>query len=291
MSLFHGVFPALITPFSENGSINERTLRMTVDRCLKKGVDGFYVCGSTGEVFLLSADERKSALEIVVNEVKKRVPVICHIGCIATEHAAALGRHARAAGADAVSSLPPFYYAFTPRQIVQYYKDVAAASGLPMIIYNYPEGSKVRLGMSDFEKLFAMPEIAGVKHTSYDLYNMEQLKSLREDITVFNGHDEVFLAGFSMGADGAIGSTFNIIPEIYVGIKEHFLAGRAEEALALQKKATIIIATLLEVSLLPGLKYILSLMGIDAGVCRRPFLPLEAEAKKKLEKLYTEYIA
>ena len=140
---FTGIYPALVTPFDEHGAINPKAVSELVDRCLEKGVSGFYVGGSTGESFLLSPDERRYMLEQVMKAVNGSVDVIANIGVFATEQGLELAKHAESLGVSAISSVPPFYFPFTMDEYVQYYNDLAEGVSVPAIVYNIPAMSGI----------------------------------------------------------------------------------------------------------------------------------------------------
>ncbi|TCL74154.1 N-acetylneuraminate lyase [Hydrogenispora ethanolica] len=289
MAKLQGIYPALITPFTKEGGINHQALREIVRLNLEKGVDGFYVGGSTAEAFMLSQEERKAILETVADEAGGKAAIIYHIGCIHTEHAAELGKFAAKVGVDALSSVPPFYYKFSFQEIKDYYFDLIEQTGLPMIVYNIPAFSGVNFSIANVKELTANPRVIGIKHTSYDLFQLEQMKTIDSRLTIFNGHDEVFLAGLAMGADGAIGSTYNFMAEKFVAINRLYAAGRIQEAQQLQVEANQVIDLLIEVGVFQGIKYVLNLMGIDSGECRKPFRSLNDEQKQRLAKLTEEH--
>lgn len=291
MKSMKGIFPALLTPFDAERRVDERALRQLVSVNVGRGVTGFYVCGSTSESFLLSLDERKRILEIVASETAGRAVIICHVGAIGTDLSVDLGRHAVASGADAISSIPPFYYRFSDDEIVGYYSDLVEKVGAPLIPYNFPVLSGVTLSGDLLRRLRVDPRVIGVKFTSNDLYQLERIKKNDPDLIVYNGYDEIFLGALAMGAEGAIGSTFNFMPEKFIGIRKHFEEGNFKAAHKLQEEANDIIEALKNTGkLLNAHKYILELQGIPFGECRRPFLPLTKDDKVKLEAVAQKYL-
>ncbi len=284
MKSMKGIFTALLTPFKADGRVDEPALRRLASVNAGRGVTGFYVCGTTAESFLLSLDERKRILEVVVSETHDRVAIICHVGAIGTDLSVDLGRHALAAGADAISSIPPFYYKFSEDEIVGYYADLVEKVGAPLIPYNFPALSGVTLSGNVLRRLRVDPRVIGIKFTSNDLYQLERIKKNDPDLIVYSGYDEIFLGALAMGAEGAIGSTFNFMPEKFIGIRRCFEQGDFEAARRLQETANEIIEALKDTGkLLNAHKYILGLQGIPFGECRRPFLPLTQDDKAKLE--------
>ncbi|MEI8094196.1 MAG: N-acetylneuraminate lyase [Spirochaetales bacterium] len=284
MKQLKGIFPALLTPFDATGHLNEASLRRLVSVNIARGVTGFYVAGSTGEAFLLTAEERKRVFEIVADENAGRVTLIAHVGAIGTDLTLDLGRHAVAHGADAISSIPPFYYKFSGDEVVGYYTELADKLDAPIIPYNFPALSGVTLTGPLIQRLRKHKRIMGVKFTSNDLFQLEQMKQADPDLVVYNGFDEICLAGLAMGADGAIGSTFNFMPEKFLAIRKHFMAGEMALAQKQQSQANEVIQVLIDTGkLLAGEKYLMDLQGIPCGACRSPFTPLTDTDKKNLQ--------
>jgi N-acetylneuraminate lyase len=288
-AVLKGIFPALVTPFTNDNKINKSSLVKIIELNLTKGVDGFYVGGSSAEAFLLSMEERKLIYEIVADAVKGKCPFIAHIGCISTDQAIELGQYAQQVGAAAISSVAPFYYKFSFAEIKEYYFDIVNNVDLPMIIYNFPAFSGVDFNSDNVKEFLNDRRFIGVKHTSSDFYALERFKKENRDVIVYNGYDEMFLAGLSMGADGGIGSTYNFMAEKYVKIKELFEAGDMEAARLIQTEVNTIIKVLLQVGVFPGVKEILNIMGIECGECCRPFRRLSGEEKEVLRKTLVRF--
>ncbi len=270
-----GIFAALVTPFTAEGDVAYDALSAHVQHCIDIGIEGFYVCGSTGEALLLTLEERKRILEVVMSIAGGHRPVVCHCGAVGTKLSSDLARHAASVGVDAVSSVSPFYYHFSPDEIVDYYKELADSCGRPVIVYNIPSLSGVSVTPAMMRAMYEHPEIAGLKFTSNDLFALERIKSELPDLIVYNGFDEMLLAGLSMGADGAIGSTYNVMGRYFIQIRDLFQQNRMAEALNIQRKANSIVSDLVSTGkLFSCLKYIITLRGIPFGECRRPFSAL-----------------
>lgn len=281
---FQGIFTALVTPMHEDGSIDEASLRQLIGYNLRKGVSGFYVDGSTAEAFLLTQEERKKIIEIACDACRGKCTVMVHVGSISTQAAIDLAKHAEKSGADAISSVPPFYYGFSFDEIAKYYEDITKSVSLPMIVYNIPAFSGVSLSMKQFERLLSINNIIGVKFTSKDLFLMERIKRTFPNKLVFNGYDEIALSGLVAGADGAIGSTYNVMAEKFVKIFDLVKSNRIAEAKLLQQEANDIIDTLIETGVFQGEKELLHQLGvIKSATCRAPFLSITKENAKKLE--------
>jgi N-acetylneuraminate lyase len=192
-----------------------------------------------------------------------------------------LSRHAKAHGADAVSAVPPFFFKYSFEEIIRYYLDIVEASSMPLILYNIPMFSGISFTHANSRVLFEHPLIVGIKHTAQDLYALERIRSAYPSLLIFNGFDEVFLAGLSMGANALIGSTANFMAQKFIRIKELFDQGKISEAMQVQNSVNEIVEVFAEVGVFRAVKYAVSLMGFECGNCRRPFLPL-AEKQKTL---------
>lgn len=285
MNKFKGLFAALLTPFNEDSSINFDSLEKLVEFNIQNGIDGFYVGGSTGEGLLLSTEERMQVFECVKNANKGRVTLIAHVGTICTLDAIKMAKKAEELGYDAISAVAPYYYGFTLDAVLGYYNDIVNSTELPMIIYNFPNSGGFTLTKDIANKLFENEKFIGIKHTSGDMFALNQFKKLERDIVVYNGFDETLLAGLSMGADGAIGSTYNFMGKKFKKIIDCFNSGEIETAKALQNKANDIICEMIKYGVFQSEKAILTEMGIDMGDCRKPFLPISDECRASMKKI------
>ncbi|WP_256152658.1 N-acetylneuraminate lyase [Anaerotruncus sp. DFI.9.16] len=284
MKQFEGIYPAIITPIDEDEEINEKALAQVIEKTIGQGVSGFYVSGSTGESFLLRDEQRVQLIKAVCAIVDGRCDVIANIGTFSTRASIKMANAAAECGVAAISAVPPFYFSYSRREIVQYYFDIAEASGMPVILYNIPQMSGVSFGTEELVELLAHDGIVGVKQTTMDLMQTEALVRICRDKAVFNGHDEILLPALSVGIRASIGSTFSIMADVFVQLKKAFDAGDMERARYLQGKGNGMIRTLLEIGIFPAIKGVLKLQGIDCGNCIKPFQPLRPEDYQKLEK-------
>lgn len=284
-----GVVPASVTPFHADESIDTQALTRLMDWNLSQGVDSFFIGGSSAECFLLSPAERMEIFEAAAAFLD-RAYMVAHVGAISVREAKAYACCARDLGYNAIAATPPFYYGFGPEEIYSYYADIADAAGMPVLIYNFPgnTGKSFDLANPVTRKLFQSDFILGVKHTNQVVYQLERIKNLNPKLIVMNGFDETMVAGLALGADGSIGSTFNFMYPHYKKIYDLFRAHETEKALELQIKANTIMNALCDVGLIPAIKYVLSTMGIDVGVPRRPFRGLTPDQKDGLEKIVQE---
>lgn len=285
MVQFKGVFPALVTPFDENGKINDKAMERLVRYNLEKGVSGFYVGGSTAESFMLSIDERMHALEVVMSAIGGKVDVIANIGVFSTDQGIKLAKHADRLGVSAISSVPPFYFKFNIQEYYQYYSDILNEVSAPMLIYNVPAMSGVNFTEQDFNRFFSHDRIIGVKYTSYDLFLMQRLIQQHQEKTVFIGHDEIYLSALAAGAKALIGSTVGLMAEKFIKIESLYNACKIEEALEVQSDVNKIVSVLVKIGVFKGVKAALELQGIPCGQCRKPFQPLNNEDMSLLKDI------
>ena len=286
---FAGIYPATITPFTSDNKINAEAMLTLMRRNLNEGAKGLFIGGSSAECFLLTPEERKQTYEIA-SELKGETNLIAHVGAISTDQAIDYALCAKAMGFDAIAATPPFYYGFDSVSVCQYYYDIYEAVKMPVIIYNFPGNTGREFNLSDpkYRELFQSPAIMGVKHTNQVVYQLERIRNLDHSLVVFNGFDETMVAGLALGADGSVGSTFNFMLPHYKLIFDTYKKKELELALEMQVKANNIMEALCSVGLIPAIKYVLTTQGIDAGEPRRPFLPLDDEQKKYLDKVIAE---
>ncbi len=265
--LFKGIMPALPTPVDSNEKLKKGVIEKLVDFDLAGGVNGFYVCGATGEGPALSVKTRMDTLEAVMAQNNGRGKIIAHIGGPNFTDVKKLIAHAEKCGVDAISSMAPnAYYSHNNSEIVSYYKKIASLTSLPVLIYVTP----LLLGndlTKIFNELMAVENIIGAKFTLKDYYLMSLLKMINGgNINVINGPDEMLLAGLSMGADGGIGSTYNVMPEKYVALYNAFTAGNIAEARRIQYEINKIVNVLVkDNNCFAKVKATLTLKGIDMG--------------------------
>ena len=266
----NGVIPAMITSFNKDESINKEGIRKTVNYLISERVDGLYITGSTGETFLMSQEEKKQVIEIIAEEVNGRVPVIAHIGSIGTKITTELGQYAAKVGVDALSALPPFYYGFSNDEIFNYYKDISDSTNLPITVYNISHANLMDLDM--LKRLASIKNVKGVKYTAPTHFNFSKIKKeIGESFKIYSGMDEMALSGLISGADGIIGSFYNLMPELFVEIYKQVKNNNINEAKKIQEKINIIILFALKKSGYPFIKMGLKWLDVDSGYVRRPF--------------------
>ena len=281
---FKGIFPALLTPFDAQDKINEKALEKLVQMNLDKGVTGFYVGGSTAEAFLLSTEERKYVYSLVKEMAQDKCTLIAHIGDVSTKQSIEYGNYVKELGYHAISAVAPFYYKFSFEEIKAHYFEIVDHVDLPMLIYNFPSFSGVTLSVEQLSQFLDDPRFIGIKHTSNDYFALEQFKNKYPNKIIYNGYDEMFLAGLSMGADGGIGSTYNFMAEKFIAILEAFKKGDQKEAFRIQQEANKIIALACKIGVFQTEKAVLDLMGLDFGHVRKPSVRITEEQYEQVRK-------
>lgn len=264
------IYSALLTAFNDDETIHEKGIEQLVRYELDRGVDGFYVTGSTGECFMMSVEERKQIMKLVAEVNAGRSDLIAHIGAISQKQAIELAVAAKEYGYTRISSVVPFYFDYTFENIVAYFESVSKAADLPIFVYNIPATTGKSFSLSQLYRLLDSECVCGLKHTSMDFFQLERLKNEYPNKTFLNGRDECFLSGLCVGADGMVGSTVNIIPHVYKRIAAKFSAGDLKGALIEQDKANRVIELLQTMEFNVGMKYILHRYGVESGISRKP---------------------
>ncbi len=275
---FHGAWPALLTPAAADGGVHEATLSDLTDALIAKGIGGLYLCGSTGEGVFMSVAERKRVTEIVMNRARGRVPVIVHVGCVATRHAVALAQHAQAQGVDGVASiLPPFRRG--PEETILHYERIAAAA-FDLPFYPYLFGGETD-ALSLMQNLLGrIPNIGGAKYTGSDMYELRALVDLRDEgWTIFSGMDQQCIFAAMSGSQANIGSTLNIMPGVYRNLRSAYETGDLVRANDLQRRANRVTRVLQRFGLFGALFEAARILGFDCGHPRLPHAPFPADQR------------
>ena len=279
-----GILPALVTPLLPDGGVNIAALEKLLERVYTAGVDGVYLCGSTGEGTLLEAAERRKIVEAAVRNSPRGKQVVVHVGAWSLDVAECLARHAESVQAAAVSSIRPAGVNYA--DMLAWYRTLGSASSLPLLAYYFPDSTGERLSVDQLTEICQLPGVAGLKYTDYDLYTLSLL--VRAGYPVFNGRDEVLAAGLLMGACGGIGSIYNLVPELFVEVRNLSAAGDWKASRALQDRINNLIRVLLRFPFLPSLKQVLTWEGIDCGSVVRPRARLTPSQQSELRTSLAE---
>lgn len=293
LNKYKGVFPAFYACYDDEGNISAEGTKQFVEYLIEKGVAGLYVGGSSGECIYLSVEERKKTLEAVMEAAKGRIAIIAHVACNNTKDSCELARHAEALGVDAIAAIPPIYFKLPEKAIAKYWNDIsAAAPNTDFVIYNIPQLAGVALTLSLFDEMLKNPKVIGVKNSSMPIQDIQMFKRQAKingrEIVVFNGPDEQFIGGRLIGADGGIGGTYGVMPELFVKLNEMLEKGDFENAGKLQDDIDEVIYTMCSTkgNMYATAKAALKLIaGLELGGVRAPLLNLEDGDEEIVKKV------
>lgn len=283
---FKGIFPAMITPFTQQEEIDETALKKIIDYLIGKGVHGIQCCGSTGEAGSLSRTERRQVIELTVKHVNKRTPVIAGTGTSSTKMTIELTKDAAEAGADAALVITPFYIIPTEEGIYEHYKTIAKEVHIPIIAYNVPQATMVNLTPALLKRLVEnIDSIVGVKESSGKTWQIAEIIRLVGDkISTLTGDDAGLYPDLLLGCSGAIVAIGNVAPRMAVEIFESINKGDLRRAKEIYYRL-LPIATALdgEANWASRVKTLVSLQGLPGGHVKKPYLtsaPEEVEQMK-----------
>ena len=291
---YQGVIPAFYACYDKEGNISVEGVKALTRHLIAKGVKGVYVGGSSGECIYQHPDERKKLLEAVMSEARGKITVIAHVGCNNTADSMELAAHAESVGVDAIASIPPIYFHLPEYAIAKYWNDMsAAAPNTEFVIYNIPQLAGTGLTMSLLHEMLKNPNVVAVTQ-DIQMFKDAGIAARGEgNFVVFNGPDEQFVSGRVIGADGGIGGTYAVMPELYLAMHNLINEGKIEQARAIQYDADRIIYKMCEAhgNLYAVQKEILRRMyGLELGGVRAPMPglipedePIVAEAQAMIE--------
>lgn len=278
---YKGIIPAFYACYDEKGEISPEGVQALTKYYVEKDVKGIYVNGSSGECIYQSVEDKKIVLENVMKIAKGRLTVIAHVACNNTKDSMELAKHAENLGVDAIAAIPPIYFHLPEHAIAKYWNDISsAAPNTDFVIYNIPQLAGVALTMNLFEEMRKNPRVIGVKNSSMPVQDIQMFKAAAgDDYVIFNGPDEQFISGRVIGAEGAIGGTYGVMPELYLKLDEYIKAGNMDMARKLQHTVNEVIYKMCSAhgNLYAVIKEVLKINeGLDLGGVREP-LPTLSE--------------
>jgi len=284
-----GLIPAAYTPMHADGSLKLELVPKMVDCMVAGGASGIYVCGSTGEGPSLTGAERMRVVEAFVQAAAGRLPVIVQVGHNSVMESRELAAHAQAAGADVISATSPSY--FKPGSADALSASMALLAGgapaLPFYYYHIPSLTGVPIDMVEFLELSKerIPTLAGMKYTDLKIFEYQAaLNCCDGRFDILWGCDEMLLSAMAVGARGAVGSTFNVLPELYLKIMAAFDAGDLEEARRCQYLSVQFVKIInRHAPLHTSLKAVMKMIGLDCGGVRLPQMALASGVYQKIE--------
>ncbi|HBN82920.1 MAG TPA: N-acetylneuraminate lyase [Clostridiales bacterium] len=287
---FRGIFPALYACYDDKGEVSGERTKNLCRHLFNKGILGFYVGGSSGECIYQSLDERKNTLRYVKESFgeDEKPTLIAHVGAPSTRDSARLAKYAEELGYDAVAAIPPIYFKMPESAIYKYWIEIVEASSLPFIMYNIPQTTGYSLSIDMFIKMASLEKVIGIKNSSLPAMDIERFKNIGgEGFIVYNGPDEQYISGRVIGADGGIGGTYGVMPELFLRAEKLVSSGDFFNARKIQNDINNVIFALfaLQGNMYSGIKNILKLKGLNIGDVRGPMEQIHGEDFKTIEKI------
>ena len=277
---------ATVTIYDQNNQINDLAMDTLFQKVIREGADGLFVGGSVGECFLLTPKERIHTFELA-SRYMDQTEVYAHIGSISTDQAIEMTKAACACGISSIASTPPFYFAFSAKEIAHYFYDLAEAAGRPVLYYDIPSSTHRNIMTDDPEicALLKSGAVRSIKYTNPLTDKINEINAINPDIKIMGGLETCMISMLEHNCDGFIGSMFNFMLPQYQKIIESYILSDKEHLDQYFANCTSICDMLLKVGLPASIKYILTKQGIDAGGVRRPLLGLDAETKRQVDRI------
>ena len=287
-----GVFPALLTPFDANDQVDLAVYEKNLDAQVEAGIHGIIIAGSLGEASTLSLDEKELLVRFSVKKMAGKLPVIMNIAEGSTNEAIQQAILAKEWGADGIMLLPPMRYKADDREVVEFFKAVAANTDLPIMIYNNPVDYKIDVTLDMFEELSSIPHINAIKESTRDVTNITRLKNRFGDrYAVLCGVDPLTVEELALGADGLVAGLVDAFPKETVVMYNLVKEGKLEEAIKIYRW----FMPLLELDIHPKLVQYIKLAAAQTGIgsehVRAPRLPLVGEERERILKVINDGIA
>ena len=237
-----GVYPAMVTPLTLDEKVDKAAMRRVVRYCLEGGVHGLLVLGSTGEFPAMTDAMRGDTIETALDEVQGKVPVLIGCGEPGTQRTIEQVRAAARTNADGVLVSIPYYFPLDQAAIIRHYEMVAESSELPVVMYNFPQMTKITMAPDTVAKLAAHPNIIGVKDSAGDFVSMQRYLEVTvgADFAVMSGNPALGLSAYQLGAKGGIFAGCSLVPKLCADVYNAFIEGDLDSAVALQKTASLI---------------------------------------------------
>ena len=268
-----GLWPALLTPVTSEGKVNEKELEKIIELIVAQQLDGIYLLGSTGQGFLYPEEERKHIAKLSLEITNNRLPVIVHVGALSTDESVRLAQHAAAHGADGISSVGPIYYATSPAMGLQHYKRIANATTLPFFPYQIGNAP-----MTDdmIKQLLEIPNVKGLKLTTGNLLEISAINIKSKGAwKLFSGADELMCQAAVCGTVGAIGSTYNLFGPVCQYVRREFLNGNVKLGMDFMLEFQELILEILPCIWTFFQRGMQLRYGIDIGTAKAPLLSPE----------------
>ncbi len=289
---WEGVYPALLTPFTKNDTIDLEMFKLNLNAQLDAGIDGIVMGGSLGEASTLLNSEKLELLRYAKEVMNRPVPVIINIAEQSTKVAIETAKDAEANGADGLMLLPPMRYKADDRETLEYFKAIAGATALPIMIYNNPYDYKIEVTLDMFDQLAKIPTILSVKESTRDVSNVTRMKNRFGDrFKILCGVDTLALEELALGADGWVGGLVDAFPAETVAIYKLMKLGRYKEALDIYRWFLPLLELDIHSKLVQYIKLAATQTGISTPYVRAPRLMLEGQEKETVLSIINKGIA
>lgn len=281
--IFKGCGTALVTPFTEDGSIDFEELRKLIDFQILEGVDSLIICGTTGESATMSTEEKKEVIKFSVQIARKRVPIIAGTGNNSTKSAIELSKYAESVGANALLLVTPYYNKTTQDGLIAHFTAIAKSTNLPIILYNVPSRTGINIEPDTCLKLSKIDNIVAIKEASGNISQIAKIASLcKDNLTIYSGNDDQTIPILSLGGLGVISVLSNMYPNYVHNMVYDYFSGDIKKATASQLKSMDLIESLFcEVNPIP-VKYGMNYLGFKCGIPRLPLVELSDKGKERL---------
>ncbi|MDO8969154.1 MAG: dihydrodipicolinate synthase family protein [Saprospiraceae bacterium] len=283
-----GIIPPVITSFDQAGNFDEMAQREVI-RFLMPHIHGFYPTGTYGSGPMMTSTERKKVAEVIIDEVGGKVPVIIHVGAANTAEAVELAKHAESAGADAIASIPPWYYKYPEADLLDYFRALIKAVKIPFFVYNNPELSNNPLTPAMVETL-AAEGLAGYKDSKFDILNFYAFLEAVKDpkFIPIVGTEAIAAPAVEAGAKGVVSGLANVWPELMREFWEILMTNDGRKSAQMQLKVNRARNIMKLGPTLVVCYEALRMRGVNAGYPRRPYGPLPEETRAKIKAGFTE---
>lgn len=285
-----GCYVAIVTPFDDNGAVNEKALRSNIDFLIGKGVTGIVPCGTTGESATLSWEEHNHVVDIALEQAKGRIQVIAGAGSNNTSESLNAAAHAREKGANAILCITPYYNKPTQEGLYRHFKTIATQVDIPIVVYNVPGRTGVNLLPETVERLCECANIVAVKEASGNVLQISEIhRRCGDRLTILSGDDPLTLPILACGGSGVISVVANFAPEKLIAMIKAFFANDAKKALSLHEELMPLSqAMFIETNPIP-VKTAMNLLGMNAGPLRLPLVSMEGSNKQRLIDVLRTY--
>lgn len=289
---WQGIYPALLTPFTQNDEIDYPLFQKNLDAQLAAGVDGIIIGGSLGEASTLTREEKGEFLTYCVKSVNGKVPVIINVAEQSTKVAVEMAQEAEKLGADGLMLLPPLKYKADDEEVVTYFQAVAAATVLPILIYNNPVDYGIKVSIAMFEQLMPYKNIQAVKESTRDLANItNMINRFGDRFKILGGVDTICLESLMLGANGLVAGLVDAFPAETVAMYRLVKAKRYDEALAIYRWFMPLLELDIHPKLVQYIKLAATATGIGSEYVRAPRLTIKGEERERILKIINDGVA